>query len=71
MPNTYTTVQGDAWDIVSLRVYGTEKSMSTLIEANPTHRETVIFPAGVVLTVPVLPASSIPSNVPPWKRGLD
>jgi phage tail protein X len=71
MPRSYTTVQGDAWDIVSLKEYGTEKNMSTLIEANPAHRETVIFSAGITLIVPDLPASTIPSNVPPWKRGLD
>ncbi|MDR7867608.1 MAG: tail protein X [Sporomusaceae bacterium] len=71
MPSTYTTVQGDAWDIISLKVYGTEKSMSTLIEANPAHRNTVIFAAGVLLTVPTRSVSSIPGSVPPWKRGVE
>ncbi len=71
MPRIYTTVQGDAWDIISLKMYGTEKSMSTLIEANPAHRETVIFSAGVQLIVPELTASAIPSSVPPWKRGVE
>jgi phage tail protein X len=71
MPKTYTTIQGDAWDVISLKMYGTEKQMATLIEANPTHRETVVFSAGVVLTVPTLAISTIPSSVPPWKRGVE
>lgn len=70
MTNTYTTVQGDMWDIISLKAYGTEKQMSALIDANSTYRETVVFPAGVLLTVPTLIVSTIPSSVPPWKRGV-
>jgi phage tail protein X len=68
---SYTTVQGDTWDIVSLKQYGTEKCMSDLIEANPAQRETVIFPAGISLVIPSLTASSLPKNLPPWKTEDD
>ena len=65
--HSYVTVQGDTWDIISLRIYGTEKQMSTLIEANPAYRETVFFSANITLQAPEMPVST-PSNLPPWRR---
>lgn len=65
---TYTTIQGDTWDMVAFRVFGNEYLMTDLIETNPAHREVVIFPAGIVLNVPVI-AEPEPQNLPPWKRG--
>lgn len=67
---TYTTSQGDVWDMIALHMYpdsGGEKLMHELLAANPQHRETVVFPANVVLNVPDVetPASV---NLPPWKR---
>jgi phage tail protein X len=64
----YTTLQGDTWDIIAFRVYGDEKQMSTLIEANPGQRFRVVFPAGTVLTVPTI-ASEATVELPPWRRG--
>lgn len=64
----YITAQGDTWDLIALRVYGSERYMTVLIEANPEHQETVIFPAGVRLKVPEVTVP-IPSTLPPWKRG--
>lgn len=67
MSNTYTTIQGDMWDGIAFKVYQSEYYMSDLIEANPQYRETVVFPANVVLTIPdVTPLT--PQNLPPWKR---
>lgn len=40
----YTTMQGDMWDAISLHVYGTEKLMHLLIEANHEHRNTATPP---------------------------
>lgn len=69
MDNSYRTISGDAWDIVSLKVYGSEDFLDVLIEANPEHRETMIFSAGVILTVPDLPQSTQNNrNLPPWRR---
>ena len=31
----YKTVQGDTWDIISKKVYGTEKYMTRLMQENP------------------------------------
>lgn len=67
MPDTYTTIQGDTWDIVSKKVYGSEKYMDRLISANSKHRETVFFPAGIRLSVPEIDEPA-PDSLPPWKR---
>ncbi|NPV30556.1 MAG: phage tail protein [Firmicutes bacterium] len=63
----YVTMQGDTWDLIALRVYGSEKYMTKLIEANPEHRETVFFSAGIRLKVPEI-TTPVPSKLPPWKR---
>jgi phage tail protein X len=64
---TYTTVQGDMWDLIAFNQYGDEMQMHWLIEANPQHCETVIFPAGVVLQIPDLGESSRAAPAP-WIR---
>lgn len=64
----YNTAQGDTWDIVSFKMYGSEKKIAELIEANPAHRETVIFNANVALVVPdIVVVNTAPA--PPWMRG--
>lgn len=63
--SSYTTIQGDTWDGIAFVVYGDELQVHWLIEANPTHRETVIFPSGVVLNVPDLGETSR-APAPPW-----
>lgn len=66
--SSYTTITGDTWDMVSLRVYGSEQYIKTLIEANATHIKTAVFTGGIVLNVPDLTtAQKVSSNTPPWK----
>ena len=64
---TYTTVQGDTWDMIAPRRLGNEKYMSRLIEANQRYNSTVIFSAGVVLRIPEI-SIPIAATLPPWKR---
>lgn len=64
---TYTTIQGDMWDGIAYKVYGSESNMVQLLQANPQHADTVIFGAGVVLLVPEIP-EVIDSSLPPWKQ---
>ncbi|AQT84146.1 hypothetical protein ERICIV_03422 [Paenibacillus larvae subsp. larvae] len=64
---TYTTIQGDTWDGISFKLFKDEKLLTILMNANPAHINTVVFSAGVQLTVPPRPAE-IPSSLPPWKR---
>jgi phage tail protein X len=63
----YVTVQGDTWDLIAFKVYGSEFYMTKLIEANPEHRETVFFNANIRLKVPEIEAPA-PATLPPWKR---
>ncbi|EAB4113965.1 phage tail protein [Salmonella enterica] len=67
--DNYRTIQGDAWDSIAARLYGNEYLSCLLIDANPKHRLTVLFSAGVILTVPDAPAKpATVNNLPPWKR---
>lgn len=68
MASTYATRAGDTWDLISYRVYGAERYMNRLIEANPDHRYTALFDADVALVVPDLPSPALPSTLPPWRR---
>ena len=67
MPKTYTTVQGDCWDGIAKRLYGTEAAMNVLLEANQDYNDITAFSAGVVLTVPEYEAPRT-NLLPPWRR---
>ena len=41
--NTYTTIQGDMWDSIAKKVYGTERAMDILMKANPEHLSVAVF----------------------------
>ncbi|ELB4165562.1 tail protein X [Salmonella enterica] len=67
--DNYRTIQGDAWDSIAARLYGNEYLSCLLVDANPKLRLTVLFSAGVILTVPDAPAKpATVNNLPPWKR---
>jgi hypothetical protein len=42
--------------------------MDTLIKANLEHKDTFIFPAGVILTLPEI-TLEVSDSLPPWKKG--
>lgn len=65
--SNYTTIQGDTWDMVSLKNYGSERYVSTLINANLDHVGKVFFSAGVVLNIPAV-ATPTNSTLPPWRK---
>lgn len=67
MRNTYTTTQGDMWDLIAKRLYGDEASLNVLLEANQRYANIVVFPAGIVLEVPKYTAP-VTSMLPPWRR---
>ena len=63
----YKTIQGDTWDGIAVKVYGDEKYMNELLEANQTYREILIFPANVSLSLPNIQTQTT-TILPPWKR---
>ncbi|MEG1413471.1 MAG: tail protein X [Acidaminococcaceae bacterium] len=67
MTETYKTIAGDTWDMVALHLLGGEEYTSLLLEANPKHIQTVIFDAGIILTIPKITVPEA-QNLPPWKR---
>ncbi len=67
MAKTYITIQGDMWDLVAYKVYGREGCLTHLLKANETHKDIMVFPAGIKLTCPDIPAESS-RILPPWRR---
>ena len=70
MASTYTTVQGDSGDYISYKLYGDEKYMKLLIEANWPYLEVLRFSAGVVLNVPDIP-DEYDDDAPFWRSEDD
>ena len=63
MASTYTTIQGDTWDLIAYKLYGEEKYMKNLLDV-------LIFPSGTVLTVPDLP-EEVDEDAPFWRSDND
>jgi len=66
---SYSTIQGDVYDLISYKVYGDEGFLNEIAAANPAHMETVMFNSGVVLVIPDKPETPPPSRAttPPWR----
>ena len=64
---TYTTVQGDTFDMLAYRAYGDEFKAHYIIQANPDYANVLVFDAGITLIVPII-SKSAASSLPPWKR---
>lgn len=67
MENTYTTKQGDTWDLIAHRVYGDVKYTGWLMQNNFPHLDVFVFDAGAVLQIPELPEDEQLANVPIWR----
>lgn len=65
----YTTIAGDTWDGIAYKTLGDETYTDKLIKSNKDHRQIVIFPAGITLSIPD-PKTRISAELPPWKRGI-
>ena len=63
----HRTTEGETWDLVSKKYYGTEKLMHKLLEANPEFKDFVVFPAGVVLKIPEVEIKTT-EELPPWRK---
>ena len=64
---TYTTRQGDTWDLIAYQQMGSCEHTKLLMWSNRLYLRYYIFPAGIVITIPDSP---IPENTtaPPWKK---
>lgn len=68
MAKTHVTSQGEMWDSIAKAYYGDERQMSALLEANPDYQDTVVFSAGVALTIPEMVQQEIDLPRPPWEE---
>lgn len=64
---TYTTVQGDKWDMIAFKQLGSTDYTSQLMWANREYLDLFIFPAGIVLQLPEIETKPV-GHLPPWKR---
>ena len=65
----YTTKAGDMWDYIAWVVYGNEKMMENLLQAEE-NRElmlTYIFSAGVKVWCPDIESEEKKEELPPWR----
>lgn len=70
---SYTTIQGDTWDQIALKAYGSEMATRDIMAENGVLNPECLavwrFPYGYELTVPELTAStSEVSTLPAWRR---
>ena len=68
MAKIHITAQGDTFDALALAYYNNEKMSSSLIQANLNYCSTLIFEAGVSLTIPEVSTVTLPETLPPWRR---
>lgn len=66
MASTYMTSQGDTWDLMAYNLYGAEKYMRYLAEANWPLLDILVFPSGVKINVPDIPEDAA-EDVPFWR----
>jgi len=64
---TYTTMQGDTFDILALDAWNDETKAHWIIQDNPDYASTIVFNAGIDLRIRVVDPSAA-STLPPWKR---
>lgn len=65
--NTYTTTQGDTWDMIAYKKMGSTDYTDQLISANLEYVGTLLFSAGVTLRLPEI-TEKVSGDLPPWKR---
>lgn len=65
---TYTTVQGDMWDMIAYKALGSTALTDELMMANRRYLDFYTFPAGIVLTVPEIELEPASEGMPPWKK---
>ncbi|QHJ79172.1 MAG: hypothetical protein [Caudoviricetes sp.] len=67
MPKQYNTIQGDTWDTISYRSFGSEFYTNEIFEANPKYQDIAVFDANITLIIPDVD-TAIDVNLPPWLR---
>lgn len=69
MAKTYTTIQGETWDEIAYKVYGSEEYTTLLMANNYPFLDVLVFSAGTVLNTPDIPWYEDSDELPPWRTG--
>ncbi len=66
----YITAEGDMWDSISYKLYGTERAAGELVELNERYSGYAILPGGLEIKVFLFSqtAASTAKTLPPWKQ---
>lgn len=64
--STYTTIQGDTWDVIARKELGDVKYTGNVMMANLKYHSYFVFPAGIILQIPDVDTTQ-PSTPVPWK----
>ena len=69
----HLTTEGERWDIIAWRYYGSVNEAGRIMEANPGVPLVPILPSGVRLSIPVINAVTADetANLPPWCGGAE
>ena len=64
---TYTTQNGDQWDMIAKTVYGDELKADILLEANLSYADIFQFDYGTQLNCPDI-TNEQAAGLPPWRK---
>ncbi len=67
---TVKTIQGDTWDTIALRVYGSVLRAQELMAARENVRllDYQIFPGGVTVATPEIEEGTVTDDMPEWRK---
>ena len=65
---TYKTIQGDTFDSIAFKLWGEEKYMKELIQANLDYADVLVFSPNVELNVPTVEEGWDPEELPFWRE---
>lgn len=71
MQDIYVTSAGDTWDSIAYTLFGDEKYMQQLMQANWDLLDILVFPANQVILVPKIPISTENELDQPSWRSVD
>ena len=66
---TYTTVQGDMFDLIAKKTLGDEKFAPQIMTENPDFLGVQVFDGGRTLIIPDVDETTR-TNLPPWKEAV-
>jgi len=66
----HRTQDGDRWDLLAWRYYGSATDYERIIAANPGAPISPVLPGGIELRIPVVERSAVigTEELPPWER---